>query len=65
MDKQFEEGIEFGCMSAWIWYLLWFGLTFYVAAKTKDWMYVFGMLSCGLLVGLWLKNVVMVFLLKD
>jgi len=64
MDKQFEAGIEFGCMSAWIWYLLWFGLAFYVGAKTHNFMYVYGTLSCGLIVGMWLKDIVMVFLLK-
>ena len=63
--KEFLEGLKFGCIASWFWYLLWFGLAFYVAAKTKDWMYVFGVLSVGLLVGLVsLDRIVRVFL-KD
>ena len=65
LNKDFLSGLEFGVMSAWFWYLLWFGLAFYVAAKTKDWMLVFGVLSLGLLVGLvGLDRIVRVFL-KD
>ena len=62
--KEFEEGIEFGCMSAWIWYLLWWGLAFYVGAKTHNILYVLGTMSFGIFIGMWLKEVVMLFLLK-
>jgi len=65
MNKDFKEGLEFGCIAGSIWYLLWFGLAFYVAAKTHNWMYVFGTLSLGVLVGLaGLNKIVRVFI-KD
>jgi len=64
--KDFEEGIAFGVLASWLWYLLWFGLSFYVGAKTHNILYVLGTMSAGLLVGmLWLKDIVRVFLRKD
>jgi len=64
MDKEFEEGIEFGVLASWFWYLLWFGLAFYIAAKTFNFLYVFGTLSAGLLVGMCLNKIVDLFLLS-
>lgn len=62
--NEFEDGIEFGCMTAWIWYLLWWGLAFYVAAKTLNFIWVFGTVGAGFLIGIALKEIVMLFLLK-
>jgi len=63
LTKDFLDGLNFGCTAAWLWYLLWFGLAFYVAANTHDWAYVFGVLSLGWLVGMvGLDRIVKVFL---
>jgi hypothetical protein len=65
MNKDFRDGLEFGCVSGSIWYLLWFGLAFFVAAKTHDFMYVFGTLSLSITIGLaGLNKLVRVFI-KD
>ena len=51
MDKEFESGLEFGCMCGTVWYLLFFALSLIIYAKTQNWVYIFGALSIGLLIG--------------
>jgi len=65
MNKYFEEGIEFGCISAWLWYLCWWFLAFYVSVKTQNMTYVLGTMSFGVFGGMWLNNIINLFLWKD
>jgi hypothetical protein len=61
--NEFEEGIEFGCIAAWLWYLCWWDLSFYVSVKTQNITYVLGTMSFGVFIGMWLKSIIKVFCL--
>jgi len=65
MDKEFESGLEFGCMCGAVWYLLFFALSFIIYAKTQNWVYVFGALSIGLVMGVGLPNITKLLILEN
>jgi len=64
MDKEFEGGLNFGCMCGIVWYLLFFTLSLIIYAKTQNWVYVFGVMSIGLLMGFGLSNIAKLFILN-
>ena len=65
MNKEFESGLEFGCMCGTVWYLLFFALSFFIYAKTQSWISIFGVLSIGLLIGFGLSDIVKLFILNE